>query len=47
MLKDLKLLMVIIGSMLVGLGIAIAVNSRFGADPITILWDGMNNVLPM
>lgn len=47
MLKGLKLLMVIIGSMLVGLGIAIAVNSRFGADPITILWHGMNNVLPM
>lgn len=47
MLKGLKLLIVIIGSMLVGLGIAIAVNSGFGADPITILWDGMNNVLPM
>ena len=46
MLKGLKLLIVIIGSMLVGLGIAIAVNSGFGADPITILWDGMNNVLP-
>lgn len=47
MLKALKLLIVIIGSMLVGLGIAIAVNSGFGADPITVLWDGISKVLPI
>lgn len=45
MIKALKLLMVIIGSILVGLGIAIAVNSGFGADPITVLWEGMSRVL--
>ena len=47
MLKFIKLLMVIIGSILVGLGIAIAVSSGFGADPITVLWDGITQVLPV
>lgn len=45
MLKFIKLLIVIIGSILVGLGIAIAVSSGFGADPITVLWDGITQVL--
>ena len=47
MKNALKLLIVIIGSTLVGLGIAIAITSGFGADPITILWDGISRVLPI
>ena len=45
--KAIRLFIVIVGSILVGLGIAIAMTSGFGADPITVLWDGMNNVLPI
>ncbi|MDO5518768.1 MAG: hypothetical protein Q4F66_14525 [Clostridium sp.] len=47
MIKALKLLIVIIGSTLVGLGIAIAITCGFGADPITVLWDGISRVLPI
>lgn len=42
-----KLLLVIIGSIIVGLGIAIATTSSFGADPITVLWDGITNIIPV
>ena len=45
MLKFIKLLVVILGSILVGLGISIAVNSGLGSDPLSLMWDGMSKVL--
>lgn len=44
-MKGFKLLMVILGSILVSLGVSIAVNSGFGVDPITLLWTGISQVL--
>ena len=44
-MKGFKLLMVVLGSILVSLGVSIAVNSGLGVDPITLLWTGISQVL--
>lgn len=42
-----KLALVVIGSIIVGLGVSVATISGFGADPITVLWDGITNIIPV
>ena len=45
--KFLKSLIVILGSLVMGAGVAIAVCGRQGADPLAVVWDGMSNVFPI
>ncbi|WP_158097658.1 YczE/YyaS/YitT family protein [Tyzzerella sp. An114] len=40
----LKSIIVIVGSFIMGAGVAIAVCGRQGADPLAVVWDGMSNV---
>lgn len=46
-MKFLKFILVVLGSIIIGLGVAIAINSGFGADPISLLWQGMTNIIPV
>lgn len=43
----LKSIIVIVGSFVMGAGVAIAVCGRQGADPLAVVWDGMSNVFPI
>ncbi|CAI3547600.1 MULTISPECIES: YczE/YyaS/YitT family protein [Clostridium] len=42
-----RLLYVIIGSLTMGLGVAIAVKGGQGADPLAVFWEGLSNILPI
>lgn len=42
-----QLCMVVVGSIIMGVGIALCVISNLGADPLTMLWQGFTNLLPM
>lgn len=42
-----QLCMVVVGSIIMGVGISLCVISNLGADPLTMLWQGFTNLLPM